>query len=138
MTKKICNPAAWRRLPLRGPDPAGVPLMSQAKAIAQIGWRSGDRVGAAEMTYGQAEARYSGLASSNVTNPSRKVWVVTIRLAKPVRANSLDLAPGQSAPMISAATVVIDAATGTETDWCAGCSSVPVSASATHIASSQR
>jgi hypothetical protein len=135
--KKVCNPAAWRRLPLRGADPAGATLLTEAQAIAQVGWQSGDSVGAVQMTYGQAEAAYPGLASSNVTDPSRVVWVITRQLAKPVRGRSLRLPAGQPVPMISAVTVVIDAATGNETDVCVGCASVPVSAAATRIASSQ-
>ena len=136
--KNICNRTAWRRLPLRQPDANGAALLTEAQAIAEVGWQSGDSVGALQMTYGQAATAYPGLASSNVTAPSRVVWVVTLQLAQPVPGNSLSLPPGQPVPMISAFTVVIDAVTGNETDWCAGCSSVPVSAAATHIAKSHQ
>jgi hypothetical protein len=124
-------------LPFRSDDPAGVNLLTEAQAIAHVGWQNGDSVGAAEMTYGQAKLNYPGLAASDVIAPSRVVWVVTLKLAKPVAGYSLDLAPGEAPPMISAATVVIDAVTGAETDWCAGCASLPVSAFATRIARSQ-
>jgi hypothetical protein len=135
--KKICNPAAWRALPLRNADPAGATLLTEAQALAAVGWKSGDTVGAAKMTYGQAQAAYPSVASSAFINRSRAVWIITLHLAAPVRGTSLDLAPGAKVPMISAATFVIDAATGDETDWCAGCSTIAASASATQIARSE-
>lgn len=135
--KKICNPAAWRALPLRGTDPVGVTLLTEAQAIAAAGWKNGDTVGAAKMTYGQARAVYPSIASSAFINSSRTVWIITLHLATPVPGTSLDLAPGAKVPMISAATFVIDAATGAETDWCAGCSTIAASASTTQIARSE-
>ncbi len=135
--QKICNRAAWRALPLRSPDGAGAALMTEAQAIAAVGWRNGDKVGAHLMTYGQAMASYPSLAAEDFIDSARQVWVITLYYPSP-EPNPGSAPAGVTLPMISSATIVLDAATGTETDWCLGCSSIPSSASAAHAAVPER
>jgi hypothetical protein len=134
-THRICNKAAWRALPLRTQDASGASLMTESQAIAAVGWQSGDQVGAQEMTYGQAQAAYPSLASESFIDQTREVWVITLYYPTAV-ANPGSAPEGATLPPISSATIVLDAATGTETDWCAGCSTIPASTSAAHAAKS--
>jgi hypothetical protein len=135
---KICNRAAWRALPMREPDAAGTTLMTESQAIAAVGWQSGDQVGAQEMTYGQATSAYPDLAGEDFIDQTREVWIVTLYLPAP-EASSWVPPPANGAPAeFSSATIVIDAATGTETDWCLGCSTIPASAAAQAAASASQ
>jgi hypothetical protein len=105
--------------------------MTETQAIAAVGWQGGDQVGAQEMTYGQATSAYPDLAGENFIDQSRQVWIVTLYFPAPVES-SWASPPGIGAapPDYSSATIVIDAATGTETDWCECCSTIPASAAA--------
>jgi len=141
-THRICNRAAWRTLPMRAPDAAGATLMTESQAIAAVGWKSGDHVGAQAMTYGQAMSAYPDLASEDFIDTTRLVWIVTLYFPAPV-PSSWAPPPGSTTPPgsatlpdFSSATIVIDAATGTETDWCEGCSTIPASAAAAQAAAS--
>jgi hypothetical protein len=134
-THKICNRAAWRALPMRAPDGAGATLLTESQAIAAVGWQSGDQVGAQEMTYGQAMSAYPGIVSEDFIDQSRAVWVITLYYPAPVQS-SWTAPTGAQLPASSSATIVIDAATGTETDWCLGCSTIPASAAAAQAAAS--
>ena len=109
-----------------GSGPASAKLMTRSQAIAAVGYARGDLVGARAMSYGQVEAAYPALASSTRIATSRKVWVVTLYFPHPI-PNPGSGPIGVTLPPISAATIVIDAASGTETDWCAGCSTIPAS-----------
>jgi len=136
---KICNRAAWRALPMRAPDATGTTLMTESQAIAAVGWQSGDQVGAQQMTYGQAASAYPDLAGEAFIGKSRVVWVITLYFPTPVQSS---WAPppgiGAASSGFSSATIVIDAATGTETDWCEGCSTIPASAAALTAASASQ
>jgi hypothetical protein len=138
-TQKICNRAAWRALPMRTPDAAGSTLMTETQAIAAVGWQRGDQVGAQEMTYGQATSAYPDLAGEEFIDQARVVWVITLYFPTPVQSS---WAPppgfGAASSDFSSATIVIDAATGTETDWCEGCSTIPASAAALTAASASQ
>src|SRR5262249_3690612 len=135
LTHKVCNRAAWRALPMRGPDAAGAPLMTESQAIIAVGWQSGDQVGAQEMTYGQATSAYPDLAGEDFIDQTREVWIVTLYFPAPV-PNTWAPVTGAAPADFSSATIVIDAATGTETDWCEGCSTIPASAAAAQAAAS--
>jgi len=137
LTHKVCNRAAWRALPMRGPDPAGATLMTESQAINAVGWQSDDKVGAQEMTYGQAMSAYPGLAGEAFIEKTRMVWIVTLYLPAPEQSSwAAPPSFGAAASEFSSATIVIDAATGTETDWCEGCSTIPASAAAAQAAAS--
>jgi hypothetical protein len=148
----ICRPlpAAVRKaeFPLGVPDPRGASvsnggLLTEQEALAGVGWTSttveGSQatVGAALMTYGQAHAQYAlvATASAVVVEPSREVWVLT-RYYSP----ALQVVPagghGPAGGPVKATTeqdpydsVVVDAATGQETDACMVCAAVPENAS---------
>jgi hypothetical protein len=100
--------------------------------VSNLGW-SGDSVGAVELTYGQAQEKYPELAaaSSLVEDPNREVWVVTDYFPPETvpRAGGWGPPGSEGYVTISAATVVVDATTGRETDWCEGCATIPASAS---------
>ena len=121
----------WRARTVRGPDAAGgEALMTESQAIAAVGWQPGEQVGAQEMTYEQASSAYPDLAGEAFIDPTRLVWIVTLYFPAPVES-SWAPPPGIGAttlPDFSSATIVIDAATGTEKDWCQGCSTIPASA----------
>jgi photosystem II stability/assembly factor-like uncharacterized protein len=118
--------------PLATKVPTGTVLLTRQQVISGFGFGSdGSSVGAALMTYGQAHARFPGLAaaSSIVVNPKRKVWVLTDYLARPL---SGWLGGGWTYVTkigkfveVAQDSAVIDAATGRETDACSGCSAVP-------------
>ena len=137
LTHKVCNRAAWRALPMRGPDAAGATLMTESQAIAAVGWQSGDQVGAQEMTYGQATSAYPDLAGEDFIDQTREVWIVTLYFPAPV-PNTWAPVTGAAPADFSSATIVIDAATGTETDWCDCCSTIPPSAAAQAAASASQ
>ncbi len=132
--RMICDPQAYQalQLPLSRPDAAGVTLLTEPQVLARLGW-TGDKAGASLMTYGQAQASYPSLAAaaSTVVDPSREVWVVTRYFTNPVTVPYAGGWGPPSAPQgtvqITAVTTVIDAATGTETDACAGCAVIPAS-----------
>lgn len=129
----VCNRRAWQAMPLGKPDAAGATLMTESQAISDAGWQSGGQVGAQEMTYGQAMNAYPSVAGENFIDQTRPVWIVT--LYYPTSIPNPGSAPaGVTLPNVSSVTIVIDAATGVETDWCAGCSTVPASATAAHAA----
>ena len=89
------------------------------------------------MTYGRAMSAYPHLAGEAFIDKTRMVWIVTLYLPAP-EESSWAPPPGiGAASEFSSATIVIDAATGTETDWCEGCSIIPASAAAAaHAAAS--
>jgi hypothetical protein len=128
--------AMRRNLPLAQPDPRGArnsdstALLTEAQAVAAQGW-AGDSVGAALMTYGQANADYPALAAetSAIVDPSREVWVITRHFATPVTVPFAGTYSIVSHPpiQISGESVVIDALTGRETDACEGCAVIPAS-----------
>jgi hypothetical protein len=137
----ICDAKAYnamkRNLPLAKPDPRGArrsdssALMTESQAIASQGW-TGDSVGAALMTYGQAQASYPALAAetSLVVDPSREVWVMTRHFATPTvdtYPRDYSLGAGYAPVKVSAESVVIDALTGDEPDACSGCAVIPAS-----------
>lgn len=129
----VCNQAAWRRLPMRSPDPLSATTMTEQQAIAEVGWKSGMGVGASEMSYGQASKAYPSLAADSFVDPTRTVWVVTVYYSQAM--SSASYSPPQAAPTsYSSATVIIDAASGNETDWCLGCSMIPASSAAAKLA----
>jgi len=109
--------------------------MTESQAIIAVGWQSGDQVGAQEMTYGQAMSAYPDLGGEDFVNQTRPIWIVTLYYPAPVQS-SWAAPNGAALPAFSSATIVIDAATGTETDWCEGCSTIPASAAAAQAAAS--
>jgi len=148
----VCDPGAYKRdrvhFPLSGPDPhvaarhadgaVGGALLTEQQALSQIGWSvstvdgSQATVSASMMTYGQAQAAYPYLAalSSAVVDPSRDVWVIT-RYYSPSITEATG--GGYGDPVVTEPTttqdpydsVVIDAATGEETDSCQHCAAIP-------------
>jgi hypothetical protein len=124
--QQVCNPAARDGFPLDHPMAPGARVLTLQQAVAEQGW-TGDIVRARLMTYGQAAEAFPALAASRVA-PSREVWVLTRYFAKPV---TMPFAGGYGPPgepatiQVSAVSVVIDATTGTETDWCQGCAVLP-------------
>jgi hypothetical protein len=101
----VCNPKASRSFKLRAPNSAGVALLSQQQVLSELGW-SGDTVGAALMTYGQAQASFPQLAAeaSTVVDPSREVWVITAYFSSPV---SVPYAFGFAPPMAATETTLV-------------------------------
>jgi hypothetical protein len=85
-------------------------------------------VGARLMTYGEAQSKWPQLAaaSSAVVDPSRQVWVMTKYYSTPI-AVPWGGDPAQGTVKISQESVVVDAATGQETDASEGLSAVPSS-----------
>lgn len=119
--------AARRRAPIKS-QTAG--LMTEQQVLATYGWTNAT-VGASMMTYGQAGDRYPDLTglSSAAVQPSREVWVVTRYHNPPVSESAqFGFGPPQAAQGsigVRAYTVVVDASTGTETDACQGCATIP-------------
>jgi len=111
-------------------------LLTESQAIAPVGWQGDEQVGAQEMTYGHADSAYPDLAGEAFIDPTRPVWIVTLYFPAPV-ASSWAAPSGAALPDSSSATIVIDAATGTETDWCEGCSTIPASAVAAALAAAR-
>lgn len=142
----VCNPAAHtvKEFPLSRPDRRAAStsnggLMTEQEALADVNWTgmtvdgSQATVGAAMMTYGQAQAAYPYLAgdSSAAVDPSREVWVLT-RYYNPPVTEVRDWGFGPAGDANQSATVqdpydsvVIDAATGQETDACQHCAAPP-------------
>jgi hypothetical protein len=89
------------------------------------------------MTYGQAMSAYPNIASERFIDQSRVVWIITLYFPKPVQS-TWSAPTSVPLPSFSSATIVIDAATGTETDWCEGCSTIPPSAAAQAAASASQ
>jgi hypothetical protein len=125
-----------KKFPLSEPDPAGHHLLTRSEVLARYD-RLGTPATLQEMTYRQATRRFGGLtghAPANVIYPARMFWVITYHYNPPIRA----LRAGGFGPpqprghhlseyvRISAESAVIDALTGTETDSCGGCDSLPV------------
>ena len=109
--------------------------VTEQRALTEAGWtgRDGETAGAILMTYGQAHAADPALAASDIIDPSTQVWLVTVYLAHPqtVVANDGYGPPSgpQGTEQLSAWSVVINAVTAVESDWCMGCTVVPPSSS---------
>jgi len=109
--------------------------LTEQQALTEAGWRgqAGVMAGAALMTYRQAHAANPALAASDIIDPKTQVWLVTVYLAHPETVPANDGYGPPSEPegseLLSAWSVVINASTGSETDWCMGCSVVPPSSS---------
>lgn len=119
-----CERAALKKFPLNRPVPAGTPLLTRRVVLAELGLTHASAV-ATRTTYRQIRAADPALAASSVIYPSRIVWVITRFFAKPVSVPQTMGPP--SAPTsitITAASYVIDAATGTMTDSCQGCAAL--------------
>ena len=123
----------------RGASTSNGGLLTEQQAVASVNWTDTSvdgvqaTIGAALMTYGQAQADYPMLAgsSSAVVDPSRQVWVMT-RYYTPARTEARDWGFGPAVNSKLSSTeqdpydsVVIDAATGQETDACQDCEAVP-------------
>ena len=127
-------PTAFRAtrqgFPLAANDPNGAALLTRRQVIEDYGW-NGSIVGASLMTYGQAHLRFPGLAAetSIVVNPTRKVWVLTDYLprplSKPLGAGWTYVTEVGRFVEVAQGSAVIDAATGQEPDSCSGCAAVP-------------
>jgi hypothetical protein len=94
--------------------------------------KPGEIVAVQRTTYGRAQAVHPALlgSSPNIVDPSRIVWLMTWYYAKPVRYHLCQYADCPSPEpdrivKIRAYSEVIDAATGTTTDWCMGCTAAP-------------
>ncbi len=116
--------------------------MTEQDALARVGWTDTTvggvqaTVGAALMSYGQAKAQYPLVAGSSavVVDPSREVWVLTRYYSPALEevpnggygpAGAVGTATTEQVPYDS---VVVDAATGQETDACQDCAAVPKNA----------
>jgi hypothetical protein len=105
--------------------------ITEQQALTEAGWtgQAGQTVVGSLMTYGRAHATDPALAASDIIDPSTRVWLVTVYLAHPktVPADDGYGPPGgpQGTEKLSAWSVVINASTGVETDWCMGCTALP-------------
>ena len=120
----VCDPAAFKKLPMTGPDPADAVLLSRRQVLAEFA-RPGISVAAVRTTYGAVRASDPELAASDVIFGSRIVWVVTQYLSHPIIDQGADIPLGARLKRINKISYVIDAATGQETDYCLGCAAVP-------------
>jgi hypothetical protein len=134
--RQICGPASYRALvhalPLSKPDSRGVRradgLLTEQQFLSTLGW-SNATVGAALMTYSQAQSQYPALAagSSLIVDPSREVWVGTRYYNPPVTVPAADgFGPNGVTGdwSLSSESIVVDAVTGQQTDYCMNCTTV--------------
>jgi hypothetical protein len=121
---------------LSSPDPAGARLFTRKQVLCSFGslrWlKPGEVVAVQRTTYGRAQRAHPALlgSSPNVVDPNRIVWLMTWYYAMPVRYHLCQYADCPAPEpdrivKINAYSEVINAATGTTTDWCMGCTAAP-------------
>jgi hypothetical protein len=122
-TRTICNPGYYDTLPYIHPDGRTAILISRKQILARYA-EPGATVVGRRTTFGQLKAANPALASSDVVNARRVVWVITIYFAHP-RSSGLETPLVTSSKKYAAASVLIDAATGNLIEGCWGCTAVP-------------
>jgi hypothetical protein len=110
-------------------QPPNSELLTESQAIAKLGWPASNVAGELS-TYGQLKQQMPELAESDVVNPKREFWALTLYETQSVSADAAYGPPSSSSPRtISAETFLVDASSGTVTDECLGCAYVAIASS---------
>lgn len=106
---------------------AGSNQLTESQAIAELGWPAASVAGEL-VTYGQLKATMPSFATSDVVNPQREFWALTLYETQTLPVGG-GFAPPSLGPVptktYTAESALVDASSGVEMAFCVGCAVVP-------------